>query len=316
MKKILITGGCGFIGSNLTEYLLEKTDWKINILDNLSSGQFNEIENLNNFETRVNFFKGDITNVNDILKTIENCDYVVNLAAQTSVIESIKKPFKDENINIFGTLNILKLAVEYKIKKIIQASSAAAVGMQEVPINELKVPKPLSPYGASKLACEGYCSAFSNSFNLNIVVLRFSNVYGPKSYHKGSVIAKFIRQIIKGEELQIFGDGNQTRDFIYVKDICSGIYLSLIKKVSKFELIQLGTNIETSVNTLISVLKSISIDLNIKFPDIKYCDERDGEILQNYTDISKAKKKLNFTPKFLIGTSLKRTFEWFLEIMQ
>lgn len=313
MTRLLITGGCGFIGSNLTEYLLEKTNWHINILDNLSTGNLNNIKNLKNFEKKVNFIKGDIVNHDDVLKAIKNCDYVVNLAAQTSVMESIKNPYNDLEINIIGLLNLLDVAVNIKIKKFIHSSSAAAVGEQNMPVAELKVPMPISPYGASKLAGESYCCAFSKSYGLKSIVLRFSNVYGSKSYNKGSVIAKFIKQIIRKETLEIYGNGTQTRDFVHVKDICSGIYLSIIKETKVFDLFQLGTGIETTINLIIDYLKEISKEKKIKFFKIKYCEKRPGDITRNYADISKAKKKLGFSLNYDLETGLQETFDWFLK---
>lgn len=311
MTKILITGGCGFIGSNLTEYLLEKTDWKIIILDNLSTGRLKDIKTLKGFNNVVTFFKGDIIKTKDINKAINNCDYLVNLAAQTSVLDSINDPLYDENVNIQGILNLLRLSVKNKVKKFIQASSAAAVGEQEMPMNESKVPKPISPYGASKLSGEAYCSAFSRSYGLNSIVLRFSNVYGPKSYNKGSAIVKFIKKILKGEKLEVYGDGEQTRDFIYVKDICSGIYKSVIKDTNEFELIQLGTGIETSINTLIQLLMDLLEKFNLNKPEVIYTEQRPGEIVRNYCDISKAKNILDFTINMSLEKGLTNTIKWF-----
>lgn len=311
MTKILITGGCGFIGANFAEFLLEKTDWDINILDNLSTGNIGSITEINGYSDRIIIFKGDITNSNDIEDCIRDCDYVVNLAAQTSVINSIEDPFYDEKVNILGILNLLHSSVKYRVKKFIHASSSAAVGEQEMPMNESKIPKPISPYGASKLAGEAYCSAFSRSFGLNCVVLRFSNVFGPKSIKKRSVIAKFIKKIIREENLEIYGDGNQTRDFVYVKDICSGIYLSLIKEIADFNLFQLGSGIETSINSLINKLKELLKKQYLKIFEIKFYEQRPGEIIYSYSDISKVKKKLGFSINYDLDKGLQETFKWF-----
>lgn len=313
MIRVLITGGCGFIGANLTEYLLNNTDWHINILDNLSNGNLKDLENLKEFKTRVSFFKGDIIESKDISSAIKDCKYVINLAAQTGVIDSIQNPTFDERVNIYGIINLLKMSVDHKVEKFIQASSAAVLGKQKMPINEEMCPKPISPYGVSKLASESYCRAFSYSYNIKTVILRFSNVYGPKSYNKGSVIPKFIRNMLSSDPLEVYGNGNQTRDFIYVKDICYGIYLSLIKDLNNFELIQLGTGAETSINSLIDNLKDITKEFNLIIPEVKYSKSRVGEILHSYCDISKAEKILNFLVKGDLKQGLEETFKWFLE---
>ena len=311
MTKILITGGCGFIGSNLTEFILNKTDWEVSILDNLTTGRLENIKNLENND-RITFYKGSILNNEDIIKAIDQCQYVVNLAAQTSVLDSIKDPFEDQRQNILGLLNLLNLSVDFKIKTFIQGSSAAVLGEQTMPIHELKVPRPISPYGASKLAGEAYCSVFANLYELNCIVLRFSNVYGPRSTNKTSVIAKFIKEIIKNEPIEIYGDGKQTRDFLYVIDLCYGIYEALTRNTGKFELYHLGAGKETSINTLIETLKRASSNFNLDFPKVTKINPKPGEIRQNYSDISKANKNLDFHNKYTLEKGLNKTLEWFL----
>lgn len=313
MTKVLITGGCGFIGSNLVEYLLEKTLWTFVILDNLTSGNIENIKKLRNFDERAKIYEGDIVEISDISKCVKGCDYIVNLAAQTSVINSIQYPFEDEQINILGMLNILKIAVDNNIKKIIQASSAAAVGNQEQPMHELKIPIPISPYGASKLAAEAYCSAFSESYNINCIVLRFSNIYGPISFNKKSVVAKYIKQSINGEEIIIYGNGKQTRDFIYVKDICKGIYLAMVSKITGYDIFQLGTGVETSINSLLEDINKIFKEKSIKIPKRRFAERRKGDILRNFSNITKAKQKLGFSIDFDLRSGLKSTIDWFLD---
>jgi UDP-glucose 4-epimerase len=312
MIKLLITGGCGFIGSNLTKFLIDNTDWDINILDNLSTGHLSDIKDLEGFGERISFIQGDIRKLSDISFSIKGCSYVINLAAQTNVMNSIEDPFNDESVNIKGLLNLLRFSKKENITKFIQASSAAALGEVEMPINEKKIPRPLSPYGSSKLAGEAYCSSFAESYGLHSVVLRFSNVYGPKSYHKGSVIAKFFKRILEGKELEIYGDGNQSRDFVYVYDICRAIYLALTKKTLKFDIFQLGTGKETQINTLIKIINNILKEKNYKLPKLKFTSPRPGEIYRNYTDIKKAKKKLGYRVKYDLYEGLTKTFDWFL----
>jgi UDP-glucose 4-epimerase len=312
MTRVLITGGCGFIGSNLTGFLLDRTDWHIAILDNLSTGS---IENIEEFlqSNRVEFIEGNLINKREVAKSISKCDFVVNLAAQTSVLDSIDNPYDDHLSNVKGLLNILELSRKNNLNCVIQASSAAAIGEQEVPINEKNIPKPISPYGASKLAGEAYFSAFSGSYGLSTVVLRFSNVYGPKSTEKDSVIAKFIRRILDNQNLTVFGDGRQTRDFIHVDDICKAIYLSLNKNLSGYNLYQIGTEVETSINDLIQFLRTIFLKKNNEFPKVNYSQARSGEILRNFSDISKARDELDFSVEFSLYDGLEDTIEWFLD---
>ncbi len=318
MVRLLVTGGCGFVGTNLIEYILNRSDWDIAVLDNLSQGKLEYLRAVDGYsKERVDFFKGDVRDVNDVGEAMENCDYVIHLAAQTSVIDSIKKPKEDAEINILGTINLLEESVEKDVNRFIVASSAAPLGEQEMPIHEEKVPQPLAPYGASKLACEGYCSAYGGSHSLPTVALRFSNVYGPKSWHKGSVVAKFIKQILDGETPVIYGDGDQTRDFIHTKDIAQALYLSCTEDLEDdFELFQVATGKETSINDLYSLLKNKLGEKGEKVPEPKHGEKREGEIYRNYADISKAEERLNYSPEVSIEEGIEETIDWFLENYQ
>ncbi len=318
-KTVLITGGAGFIGLNLVDYILKKKNYKIIVLDNLSSGNSGLLkkkveDNGLIFNKKFSpdkdfsFVKADIRDKN-LDNIFEKTDYIVHLAAQTGVIPSIEDPFKDAETNIMGTLNLLNLSVKHNIKKFIFSSSAAPLGEQIPPLDERKIPSPLSPYGASKLAAEGYCKAFYGSFGLETVVFRFSNVYGIFSYHKGSVIAEFYKRIIRRKPIYVYGDGNQTRDFIFAEDLAEIIVRAFEKDNIGGEIYQLGTGVETSVNQLISYIKEI---VNYNF-EIEYKPERKGEIRRNFASIEKAKKILGFNPKYDLKKGLKLTYNWFLE---
>ena len=320
MKNILITGGAGFVGINLTRYLIENTAYKITVLDNLSTGNLDLLKRViesggKEIEYRftpnpgaVCFFKMDILKKEEIDEALKGQWAVVHLAAQTGVLPSLENPMKDAEVNIIGTLNLLEASVKHKIETFIFASSAAPLGEQEPPLDEGKIPRPLSPYGASKLAGEGYCSAFYGSFGLNTLVLRFSNLYGPDSFHKGSVVAQFIKQIIKGESPVIYGDGSQTRDFLYTGELCRCI-AAILESENKGagEVFQLGSGIQTSVNQLVELLKEVS---GVPFSVI-YKSERKGEIRYNYTSIEKARKWLGFQPTTDLKTGLSLTWQWF-----
>jgi len=320
-NNILITGGAGFVGVNIIDYFLKSGKYSITVLDNLSVGSFDLLERISseNGVKIVNarkenkkellFIEGDVRDKNIVEKAVCNQNVIIHLAAETGVIPSLNDPEKDADVNIFGTLNLLKAAVKFKTKKFILASSAAPLGNQIPPNDEKKLPKPLSPYGASKLAGEGYCSAFYGSYALDTTVLRFSNVYGPNSYHKGSVVALFMKKILNNEDLTIYGDGEQTRDYLFVEDIAYVIEKVIDSEKTKGELYQLGTETETSINDLLKLLKIVT---NKKI-NIVYKDRRNGEIERNYTSIHKISNHLNYFPRFNLTEGLKKTWDWFID---
>jgi len=266
---------------------------------------------------------GDIRNREECMKATEGIDAVVHLAAHAGVIPSIKDPFLDFETNALGTLNLLNAAVHNKVDSFNFASSNAPLGNQTPPLCEDKIPKPLYPYGASKLSCEGYCSAFYGSYGLRTVILRFSNVYGPYCLHKESVIAKFIKDGIPKRELTVYGDGAQTRDFIHVDDLCQAIHLCLSAlansqltnqqitingKVSG-ETFHLGTGKETSILELAQLIQGF-FDTKIK---ISFARERKGEIKRNYSDITKAKKILGFCTQISLKDGVESVYKWFID---
>jgi UDP-glucose 4-epimerase len=320
-KNLLITGGAGFVGVNLVQHLLATRQYKITIIDNLSTGNFELLKEIvagiggeveEQFSTdaqKVCFYKVDILDRDDVAKILKGQHLIVHLAAQTGVMPSLKDPHYDASINVFGTLNLLAAAAENQIQRFIFSSSAAPVGEQTPPIHEAKLPRPLSPYGASKLACEGYCHAFFGSYGLDTVVLRFSNLYGPNSHHKGSVIAHFIKKLLKQEPLTVYGDGDQTRDFLFTGDIVRAIHTILQHSQTPIggELFQLGTEVETSVNHLIQLLTEVT-GIN---PQIIHEPERKGEIKRNYTSIEKIKQQLNYQPQYQLNKGLQQTWQWF-----
>lgn len=314
MVRVLITGGAGFIGSNLVDYLLGRTDWNIRVFDNLSSGDFDRVRSVENFDgDRVEFFEGNITDEDRVMDGVDGCDYVVNLAAQVGVMPSIENPFNDAEINIFGVLNLLEASRKHDVDHFIHGSSAAPLGETEMPIHEKRIPQPLSPYGASKLSGEAYCSAYTGSYNLNTTALRFSNVYGPHSTHKQSVVHLFIKQTLNNQQIKIYGDGEQTRDYIHVKDIAQGIHKTIKNTKKGHNLIQLGTGKETTVNQLYNKIKQIFQQKNHKVPKPKHENPRQGEIYKNYTSIKKAKQTINYKPTKTLKQGLKNTIKWYIK---
>lgn len=247
-----MNGGCGFIGANLSRYLLERGH-AVRVFDNLSTGSEENLRRATEGFEFPELIKGDIRDKGEMEEAARDVDAVVHLAAHTSVVDSLKNPEEDFQINALGTLNALEACRKNRVKRFVYASSNAVVGEQEPPINEEKIPAPISPYGASKLTGESLCSAYFHSYGIKTISLRFSNAYGPYSSHKTSVVSKFIRRVKEGKPLIIYGDGNQTRDFIYAEDVCEAIYLSLDSDCGG-EVFQAAIGVETTVNDLAGMI--------------------------------------------------------------
>jgi len=303
----LVTGGAGFIGANLIRRLAV-SGARLRVLDNLSAGRRDDLAGL-----PVEFVEGDIRDAGTVDRAMAGVRRVIHLAAHTNVVESLKAPELNFDNNVQGTFNLLQASVKHGVERFIFASTGGAiVGDVAPPVHEEMAPHPISPYGAGKLAGEGYCSAFWGSFGLQTIALRFSNVYGPYSYHKASVIAKFFRQVQLGEPLTVFGDGEQTRDFLFVGDLCQGLVTALEAPVPFGQAIQLGSGREITINQLIDLLRGVvGAD---SFPPVTYAPTRQGEVLRNYVSIARAGQYLGFSPATDLRAGLQQTWEWFQKI--
>ena len=303
MKTYLVTGGCGFIGVNLIPRLIEQGA-RVRVLDNLSLGRREDVEPLG-----VDLQIGDIRDRSALTAACRGVDVVVHLAAHTRVVESLTDPQINFDVNAIGTLNVLEACRVAGIPKMIFASTGGAIlGEQTPPVHEGMVPRPISPYGASKLAGEAYCSAYAGAYGLKTVALRFSNVYGPFSYHKGSVVAQFFRNLLRGEPIVIYGDGEQTRDFLYVADLVDAILLADKAELAG-EVFQIASGRETSVRALVDAMKAMLPDRTF---DIRFEPARAGEILRNYANIEKARRMLGFDPTTRLDDGLPKTWQWFI----
>jgi len=325
--NILITGGCGFIGTNLIKKLYSEGGHYIRIIDNLSVGtqkdlevvcKFNQINTTDiktpdNGASGVELIVGDVCNESLAVSVSQGMDVIVHLAANTGVGPSVENPRSDCVTNVMGTLNYLEAARHNKVERFVFASSGAPVGECTPPIHEEIAPHPVSPYGASKLAGEGYCSAYWRSFGVKTIALRFGNVYGPLSKHKSSVVAKFIKQAIDGETLEIYGDGKQTRDFVYIGDLINAITLAANAPGDiAGEVFQIATYKETTVNEIAEALKELIEKETGKTVKIVHGSSRLGDVKRNFSDISKARKILGFEPKYNLTDGLRETLNYFV----
>ena len=309
--NVLISGGLGFIGSNLIELIIENKFFnKVYILDNNSISIKKKYIPYEKYE--------NIILINhDISKYIDydiDLDCIIHLAAKGNVIESINDPFNNLDINVKGTLNILEFARKKGISKFIFSSTGGALmGNARLPVNESTIPMPISPYGASKLSCEAYINAYSSMFKIKSYVLRFSNVFGPYCFHKKGVINKLFNSYINDSNFTIYGDGTSTRDYIYVKDIASAILSCILDKGGKLKNIyHLSSNVETSLNALIKIFSKLSN----KTVQIEYAPFRDGEVLRNFGDYNLAKNELGFEPNKDLESLIQKTFIWYKNFLR
>jgi UDP-glucose 4-epimerase len=302
LSKVLVTGGCGFIGVNLISALRRRSA-SIRVLDNLSTGRREDLEPFG-----VELVVGDIRNEGEVARAMEGVTDVIHLAAHTRVVDSIQDPRKDFESNALGTLNLLLAAKKNSARKFLMASTGGAIlGEKEPPVHEGMVPQPLAPYGASKLAGEGYCSAFHGSYGLETVALRFSNVYGAYSYFKASAVAAFCKQLLAGKPLVIYGDGNQTRDFLFAEDLVEGVLLALDKSPGG-EVFHIASGTETSVNDLVAAMGQVVRDVPFV---VRHEPPRRGEVVRNFSDIGKAREVLGYSPQTDLHTGLRKTWDWF-----
>jgi UDP-glucose 4-epimerase len=301
---VLVTGGCGFIGVNLARRLRARGHRPV-AFDDLSTGH-EEDGRAAGFE---DVLVGDIRDGDAVARAALGADAVVHLAAKTGVVDSVEDPRSDLDVNVAGTLNVLLAARDANVGSFVFASSGAPLGDAPPPGREDVAPRPRSPYGASKLAGEGLCSAFAGSYGLPTVALRFTNVYGPWSYHKGSVVATFLRNAMVGRPLVVYGDGEQTRDFLFVDDLCDAV-IAAVENPPDSPVLQLGTGVETTVNQLVDAILELFPERGV---EVRREPARAGEVARSYSDVSRARAELGYDPRTELRTGLAVTRDWFVE---
>jgi len=323
--KWLITGGCGFIGTSLIRRLQDEGGHQIRVIDNLSTGTRDDLAMVCDFEElshdaslstpgskTVQLVVGDILDESLAQKVAQGVDIIVHLAANTGVGPSVEDPRADCLANVLGTFNYLEAARQNGVSRFVFASSGAPAGEVEPPIHEELPPHPVSPYGASKLAGEGYCSAYKHSFGIDTVALRFGNVYGPGSVHKNSVVAKFIRLALAGKPLEIYGDGTQTRDFIYIDDLIEALILAASRPGVGGETFQIATSRETTVDEMVGQLIEVLAAKGKTGMKVVNTESRVGDVKRNYSDTSKARARLGWQPNTDLRQGLMNTVNYFL----
>lgn len=306
-KRVLVTGGAGFVGSNLARRLVAEGA-ELTILDDFFTGK---LENLRAIEGKYTMVKGSVTDPDLVNSLVAHTDYVFHLAAR-NIIASTRNPLEDFQTNIGGTLNILLSTREYRPERLIYTSSVSVYGNPRyLPINEDDQISLLTPYAVSKYGGEGYCQAFYESYQVPVVVVRFSNIYGigqdPLNPYCG-VVAKFMQSAKAGKPLEIHGDGQQTRDFTYVNDAIEAVVIAALSAKAEGEVFNIGTSIETNINTLARMVMDLyGLDL-----DPIHLDRRDiDNIRRRVMNVEKIRRVLRWVPNTTLMEGLRCTKDWF-----
>ncbi len=302
-RTILITGGAGFIGSNLARWLTGRGH-RVRILDDLSIGLLRYLEGVPH-----DLHRGSLADPDAVRGAVSGVDAVVHLAARAGIDDSVRDPIGTFQANVTWSLGLLEQARHEGVRRFVFASSNAAAGDHEPPSDEDDLPRPVSPYGASKLAIEAYAGAYAATYGLTTVSLRFSNAYGPHSLHKRSVVAAWLRAALADEPITIHGDGAQTRDLVYVDDLAAAITAALEapEEAVAGELFQAGTGVETTILGLAQAVgRALGRDLRIN-----HGPAREGDVRRNVASVEKAASRLGYRAVVPLEEGLARTAAWF-----
>ena len=306
MPTFLITGGAGFIGSHVVRELVERGD-RVRVLDDLSSGH---LENLEDVLDAIEFVDSDIRALDRIRPCFEGADYVVHLAAVSSVVRSLEDPVGSNSVNVDGTLNVLVAARDAGAKRLVFAASAAVYGdSPTLPRSESQEPQPLSPYALTKLTGEYYCGLFTRVFGLEAVALRFFNIFGPRQDPQSpytGVLSKFIQAYLRDETPVIFGDGEQSRDFTYVANVVKAVLGACSAPEAAGEAINVGTGTSYTLNQII-VLLNLIFERQVT---PRHAPPRLGDVRHSRADLARARRLLGYEPGVGVEEGLRRTVEW------
>lgn len=307
MAVFLVTGGAGFIGSNIVEKLI-KDRHQVKVLDNFSTGKRS---NIAGFRNKITLIEGDIRNKNIVEKAMEQVDFVLHQAALPSVPRSVRDPLSTNAVNVEGTLNLLLVARDKKVKRFVYAGSSSAYGdTPTLPKKEQMTPNPLSPYAVSKLTGEHYGQVFWHVFGLETVILRYFNVFGPRqdpTSQYAAVVPKFIEALLSKRPPVIYGDGEQSRDFTYIDNVVEANILACFAPGAGGEVINIACNKRITINELAKkLIVIIKVDI-----EPEYAESRPGDVKHSLASIDKAKKILGYKPKVDFEQGLKKTVEWY-----
>jgi nucleoside-diphosphate-sugar epimerase len=309
MARYLITGGAGFIGSNLARYILDRGH-EVTVLDNFATGKR---ENLSEIASRIALVEGDIRDSSVVSDAMAGCCAVFHEAALGSVPRSVNDPVTSHDVNVNGTIRVLEAARTCGIKRIVFAASSSAYGNRaESPKHEGMDPRPISPYAASKIACEAYLQGYAASYGLETFCLRYFNVFGPRQDPFGAyaaVIPAFVSNLLKGTEPVVFGDGEQSRDFCYIDNVCHANWLAANAPAAVCDgrAVNIACNQATTLN---EILKQLGKLMNVEVR-ARYEPERAGDVKHSLADISLAKQRIGYEPQVYFEEGLARSIEWY-----
>ena len=300
-----MTGGAGFVGATLVRRLVE-AGRGVRVLDNLTTGDIAHLDGVG-----AELIEGDIRDAKTLDDALDGIESVVHLAAAGSVVMSVADPGTNFHVNVFGTFQVLDAARRAGIDRTVLASTGGAlIGDAKPPVDEHSLPKPISPYGASKLAGEGYAHAFAKVYGLRTIALRFANAYGPWSARKRGAVTTFFRAINAGEPIVIYGDGSASRDYTHVDDICHALELALDSDVPGGTVFHIASGVETTVQALADLCRDAA---GVPEHPIEYRPKRPGEVERNFASYDLARRVLGYAPTISREEGIRSTWRWFQE---
>jgi len=306
-SRVLVTGGAGFVGATLVRRLVD-SGHAVRVFDNYSTGDASYLAGVD-----AELVEGDIRDPAALDAALAGMDAVIHLAAAGSVVMSVQDPVMNFDANVVGTFRVLDAARRAGVERIVQASTGGAlIGDATPPVDERSLPKPISPYGASKLAGEGYAYAFSKAYGLRTVALRFANVYGPWSAHKQGAMTLFFRAIHAGEPLVIYGDGTSSRDYTHVDDIALALQLALEGDVPGGTVLHIASGVETTVAELARLCREAA---GVPDHPVEYRARRAGEVNRNFATYDLAEQMLGYKPSIDRETGIRLTWQWYQEFV-